>query len=137
MNNKLLVVIIAIIVVVGAIVLTNNNKTSYTPTQSNVKEEASKATLTKPEDATVTVTSSGFSPQTLTIKSGMRVIWINKSNTTATVNSAVHPTHLVYPPLNLGEFANDSSVQLIFDNKGTYNYHDHLNPSRVGAIIVE
>ncbi len=85
----------------------------------------------------VTLTKSGFSPATLTIKANSRVAWVNNSGQPASVNSNDHPTHKLYPPLNLGLFNSGSSVQLVFDKPGTYKYHNHLNPAQTGTIIVQ
>ena len=147
MNNKTLVTIIAVLVLIGAVVVLGKlgNKTSQpsnvtsqlsTPAQTTTKQGAGGA-IPKETIATVNLTSSGFDPKTATVKAGTRVIWLNKSGAAATVNSAVHPTHQAYPPLNLGEFPNGSSVQLVFDKPGKYGYHDHLNPSRTGTVVVE
>ncbi len=85
----------------------------------------------------ITLTKSGFSPSTLTVKTGSRVVWVNNSGSSASVNSADHPTHKVYSPLNLGLFNSGSSVQLVFDKPGTYKYHNHLNPTQIGTIVVQ
>ncbi len=141
MNNKTLVTIIAVLVLIGAVVviagkLGNKSVQPSTPAQTTTKQGAGGA-IPKETIATVNLTSSGFDPKTATVKAGTRVIWLNKSGAAATVNSAVHPTHQAYPPLNLGEFPNGSSVQLVFDKPGKYGYHDHLNPSRTGTVVVE
>ncbi len=85
----------------------------------------------------VTLTANGFAPATLTIKAGSTVTWMNKSGDVATVNSDPHPTHTTYPPLNLGQFANGASLSLPFSTPGTYGYHNHLNPSEHGTIVVQ
>jgi len=148
MNNKTLVTIIAVLVLIGAVVVVlgkSGNKTSQptettgqpsTPAQSTTKQGAGGA-IPKETIANVNLTSSGFDPKTITVKAGTRVIWLNKSGGGATVNSAVHPTHQAYPPLNLGQFPDGSSVQLVFDKTGTYKYHNHLNPSQTGTVVVE
>lgn len=84
-----------------------------------------------------TLTSDGFSPSNLTIRAGSSVTWTNKSGKIATVDSGPHPLHTVYSPLNLGSFADGSTLTLTFDKPGTYGYHNHLNPSEGGTIIVE
>lgn len=91
----------------------------------------------KAEVVTITLTKSGFNPQKVTVKAGTKVTWINQSGGTATVDSADHPTHLKYPPLNLGSFANGGSLSLVFDKTGTYGYHNHLNSSQFGTVTVE
>ena len=85
----------------------------------------------------VTLTETGFSPETVTIKAGQKVTWNNKSGAAATVNSDIHPTHALYPPLNLNEFSNGESLELVFDKPGTYTYHDHLHPDRRGTVVVK
>lgn len=84
----------------------------------------------------VTLTSKGFNPQTITIKKGEFVIWQNQSGKVASVNSADHPTHKLFPVLNLGLFNNGTSTQTSIPNTGEFRYHNHLIPSQTGTIIV-
>lgn len=106
----------------------NYNYTSSNPTTSTTP------TMSKNE---VTVTANGFAPQSLTIKTGETVTWTNKSGAGVAINSAIHPTHLVYPPLNLDKVADGASVSLMFPTAGTYKYHNHLNASQSGSIVVQ
>lgn len=94
----------------------------------------------------IEITSEGFSPSTLIISSGTTVIFTNKDSVKHWPASAAHPTHLVYPDsggcigskfdachgLNQGE-----SWTFAFIHKGTWKYHDHLNPKLFGSITVE
>ena len=143
MNNKTLVIIIAVLVLIGAVVVALGKLGNKSAQPSNVTSQPSTpaqgtgGTTPKETIANVNLTSSGFDPKTVTIKTGTRVIWVNKSGGDATVNSAVHPTHQLYPPLNLGQFPDGSSVQLVFDKPGTYKYHNHLNPAQTGTVVVE
>ena len=89
------------------------------------------------EQNVITLTQDGFSPSTLTIKAGTKVTWANKSGDQATVNSNPHPVHSDYSPLNLGGFSDGSTLSLVFDKAGIYGYHNHLNPSQSGTIIVK
>lgn len=86
---------------------------------------------------TVTLDQSGFSPKEVKIKVGTKVVWMNQSGAMAAVNSALHPTHLLYPPLNLGQFEDGASLELVFDQPGTYRYHNHLTPTQFGRVVVE
>lgn len=92
--------------------------------------------MTKSETI-VTITDTGFTPATVAVKAGTKVTWQNKSGATVDIASAVHPTHLVYPKLNLGKVAPGGSVLLVFDTPGSYKYHDHLNPTHSGTVVVE
>lgn len=145
MNSKLLIGLVAvvIIVVVGFVVLGGSkNQTQTSNTTQTVEQQPTTApnqtqNTQKTQDATVTVDSSGFSPAALTIKAGTRVIWANKSGSAISVNSAEHPTHRLFPELNLGEVPNGGNVTLVFDKPGTYKYHDHYNPSNTGTVVAE
>lgn len=125
---------------------TNKNSNSYgsmatnavlTPSPSVTLTGDSPTPETLQNQNNVILSVDGFSPQTLTVQAGQKVTWTNNSGSTATVNSAVHPTHLVYPPLNLGDLPDGGTVSLIFNSPGTYSYHNHLNPSQYGTIIVK
>ena len=94
----------------------------------------------------IDVTDDSFSPKTLTIKVGDTVKWVNKGTKEMWPASAIHPIHEVYPEKGscfAGKFdascqiAPGSSWSFTFSQKGTWNYHDHLNPSAYGKIIVE
>lgn len=85
----------------------------------------------------VTVTSSGFEPANITISVGQTLVWYNKGGTAVSINSAPHPTHSDYPPLNIGLVQDGASATLSFPTAGTYKYHNHLNPSQYGTITVQ
>lgn len=103
-----------------------------TPVQT--PKQAQEAPIKRTE---ITVNKDGFSPQSLKIKKSETVVWVNKSGKNVTVNSDPHPTHDLHSFLNRGEFASESSVQVTFDKPGTFTYHNHLNPSQKGTIVVE
>lgn len=139
--KKILLIIIILIVALGAFTFLGNKKTS--PTNSTKQSGSMKTQGTKPTQTlnnqvvNVILGDSGFVPKDITVKAGSRVVWINKSGKNATVNSYTHPTHLLYPFLNLGEFANATTVQVVVDKIGKYSYHNHLNPNETGTITVE
>ena len=100
----------------------------------------------------VEITSTGFSPKTLTIKAGEKVTFVNKGSGAHWPASAVHPTHAVYPGSGLikcgtAEQANifdackglatNEEFTFTFNSKGSWNYHDHQNPSLTGTVVVE
>lgn len=86
---------------------------------------------------TITLTQLGFSPDTVTVKAGTKVVWVNDSGAQQNVSSDPHPSNTDYPALNLGNFMNGSSLSLVFAKSGVYKYHNHLNPSQKGVIIVQ
>lgn len=100
----------------------------------------------------VIYTDSGFSPSALSIKKDETVIFKNQSSRSMWPASAMHPTHRVYSETTLDEHCPDttgmafdacagilpgSSWKFIFNKTGTWKYHDHLNPTNYGAVVVE
>jgi len=142
MNSKLLLAIIGLIIVFGAFTFLGNKKTS---TPSSIKQpESMKSQQATPavtqannQVANVILGDSGFVPKDIIVKAGARVIWVNKSGKAATVSSDDHPTHRLYPFLNLGEFADGSSVQVVVEKAGKYSYHNHFNASETGTITAQ
>lgn len=118
---------------------------------------------TSAEPGTVHVTSSGFSPNQVRIAVGDTVTWINDDTANHWVASARHPIHDAYPgaaydePGTFGgtrscaaegqpktgafdsckEIAPGESYSFTFTQAGTWFYHDHLNPTLFGSVVVE
>lgn len=90
-------------------------------------------------------TNEGYSPDTLTIKKGDQVIFVNQSDMDFWPASAIHPTHEVYPEgggcLGSAFDACDAltpgtSWAFTFNEVGEWKFHDHLSPNFTGTIIV-
>ncbi len=142
MLNKALIVVVAIAVVVATAILLLGNNTGQKqsaqqtqPTPTSTTTQTTSPTMQN-QTTTVTVTASGFNPQVVSIKAGDKVVWVNKSGQMANVSSDPHPIHTAYPPLNLGSFSDGSSVSLVFDKPGKYGYHNHLDASQTGTVVV-
>jgi plastocyanin len=99
----------------------------------------------------ITYTDSGYSPKTLTVKSGETVTFKNESSSSMWPASAVHPSHRVYSGTSLSEHCPDingtafdackgylpgQTWSFKFDKVGSWKYHDHLNPTHTGTIEV-
>ena len=90
------------------------------------------------EKNVVKISSAGFLPKEITIKKGEEVTWVNEDSSGHQVNSAIHPTHQIYPPLNsVGLLESGEKKSLSFPDAGVYKYHDHLNPTLFGSVTVE
>ena len=100
----------------------------------------------------IEMTSSGFTPSTLTISKGDTVTWINKDKEEHWPASAIHPYHTVYPGSDIKKcgtaeestifdacrgLAEGESYSFTFNSVGTWGYHDHLTGGLFGKIIVE
>lgn len=148
-RNLLIIAAVVILVAVGGFLFVKSQQqSSQVPTPEEIKQNvtiteqsASPAESASPsammESVVVTITDSGFSPSAATVKVGESVTWINKGSTKHTVDSAVHPTHQVYPRLNLGAINPGESKTLSFPDAGTFKYHDHLNPQFTGSVTVQ
>ncbi len=150
-QNWIIVIVVVLLLALSGMYLLGYNKnlvTTIVPTPTYheypsptisimLSATASPSALPSATIHQVALTANGFSPATITIQKGDTVIWTNKSGTTATVNSNPHPTHTDYPPLNLGSFNNGATLSLTFPNTGTYGYHNHLNPSQMGSVVVK
>ena len=156
--QKLLLAVVAIAVIGGGYWWFSNQQapTTETPATSAGTNEQTTETLTPPPvetpsapmSATVTYNGDSFSPQEVTIKKGGTVRWINTSGGEMWVASAQHPSHLVYSGTARQEHCPDASgtafdqctggsdYSFTFTKVGTWGYHDHLNASLFGKVIV-
>ena len=53
------------------------------------------------------------------------------------VASDPHPTHTELSGLESSILKNKQSYTFKFETGGTYTYHDHLNPTTQGTVIVK
>src|SRR5690348_14232512 len=133
MRNFITAGIIILIIIAGGFFLYNRS----TPNSQSMQQSATPTQGIKQEEKGITLNTTGFSPDTLTIKAGTLVTWTNKIGKIAQVDSNPHPVHTSYPLMNFDTFSDGSSISLVFDKPGTYHYHNHLNPSQTGTIVVE
>lgn len=118
------------------------------------------------EKNVIQVTDKGFRPSALTIKAGEVVTFISKATAPVWPAGDPHPTHDAYPSdvYNLAgdqakSFGSKSCVEygirkgdvfdpcklllpeetftFRFNEKGTWNFHNHVRPEHTGKIIVE
>lgn len=136
LNKRYIVIIFIVIVILLATAYLLVYKTKQNP--KSVVETPILGKAPQPvHDITITVTSAGFSPKTVTAKSGNRIIWLNQTAGKVSVNSNDYPTNKLYPFLNLGMFDRGSSVTLILTKSGTFTYHNQFNPSQTGTLVVK
>ncbi len=119
----------------SALVLAACTKTSAPSSASNQAPAVSSSTPQVGNQ--ITYTDSGFSPNPINVKVGEAVTFKNASNNVVQVNSAPHPAHNLFPMLNIGAINPGESKSVTFTAAGTYKYHNHLNASQNGQIIVQ
>ncbi|HEY4496279.1 MAG TPA: hypothetical protein VJC04_02910 [Candidatus Paceibacterota bacterium] len=153
-TNKIIpIIIIVAIIALGGYFLFKREQPSPTmpqaPEQPAIPELSSQPSAevtSMTTEKVITYTDTGYSPNTLTIKNEEIVTFKNQSVKSMWPASAMHPTHQEYPTIGgcFGStfdackgFLPGESWSFKFDKTGTWKYHDHLNPSNFGTIIVQ
>lgn len=153
-----IVIIIVLLVVVGYN-FARNGSSKLAPTARQLNEEATlsrteqslpknnTAAAPTPEVATasstasqaaITLTDSGYSPQLITVKIGEVVTFTNNSSESMWVASDPHPTHTDYDGFDARKaMSKGQTYSFTFNKTGHWGYHNHLDPSQVGTVIVE
>lgn len=87
--------------------------------------------VTSRREIIITLTTSGFAPNIITIYPGTRFVFVNKSGSNAII------TATDYPPLSLGLFKKESELSLVFDKPGVYTYKNGSNEKQTGTVVVK
>lgn len=161
--NKTLLIFLVILVVGGLVYWLvmmssgqNKGMTKLQETGTDVSEE--QTTQDKNETGKVrtveeiTYGDEGFAPQTLTVQVGTTVTWMNESSGEMWPATTAHPTHTVYPGSSISKcgtaeeettfdacrgIAPGGDYAFTFNEVGDWKYHDHLNPTRFGSVVVD
>lgn len=143
MNKKIIIGVVAVLVVGGVILFASeksgenhSNDTATEATSQSAASSESANTTASSETATITYTDNGFAPATITVKSGTTVTVKNASSNSLQFDSDPHPQHTNNKELNVDDVPPGSSQTFVADTKGTFGYHNHLNASDTGTIIV-
>ena len=146
MKNAAIVVAILVVLGGGAVLISknsnnktpNNHQSSSNQTNSNTQSNTSTSSnADQNSKATITYSDNGFSPQTLTVQAGTAVTIKNTSSGPFQFDSDPHPAHTDDPELNIGTVESGQSMTFTPTVKGSHGYHNHLNPSDTGILIVE
>jgi plastocyanin len=88
-----------------------------------------RGSVTVIQQRTVWITSSGFVPPTMSIRTGQAVTWVNKTN----ANQQVVADGGSFASLVLAPGAKFSHM---FSTAGTFGYHDGMQPTMKGTVVV-
>ncbi len=90
---------------------------------------------------TITITSSGASPRSMTVSLGSQVTFVNNDSRTHQMYSNPHPEHADCPEINQVGFLDPGQSRQTgnLNTARTCGYHDHGEPSDVslqGTITI-
>lgn len=134
------IAIIAVLIIAGGLYFMRSPRIQKRETMTQTKE------VNKQLDKNTVYYTNGFAPNPLKIKVGETVTFKNDGAKPIWVASAVHPTHTAYPTTggcigstfdSCANIAAGKSWSFKFDFVGSWKYHNHLNPTDTGMIIVE
>ena len=114
MKARFFVSISALVVATLLIASCYKSKSSYNSTAGTSK---------------IAITSSAYSPSSLTVVSGSTVTWTNNDST-------IHTVTTEDGTINSGDIAPGSTFSKTFMATGTYNYHDAHNTTMMGVLVV-
>ncbi len=144
MNSKVIGIVVAVLVVIGVVWFVARGQGSKpSPVQSaSPASSVSPAGSASPQvngaaAVTIAYSSSGFSPADTTVKSGDAVTFVNNASTEVQVDSNPHPIHTDDTDLNVGAIAPGQSKTVTLTKKGSFGFHNHLNPSDKGNITIQ
>lgn len=157
MKSKFFIFVIIIIIIVGiyfvakkpSVQAPTTQEQAQTQSQSansenssassqEVIDSAQSSSAEKISKAVINYTDKGFSPSPLQIKVGQTVQFVNKSASGMWVASGQHPTHTDYPGFDAKKAAPNGGIyEFTFTKVGAWKYHNHLNPTKSGLIIVK
>lgn len=99
----------------------------------------------------VEMTEDGFSPDSVEIRAGTEVTWVNVGGTQHWPASNTHPTHTIYPGSDIQKCATNEKEKIldacgpmkkgdrysfVFGDEGEWGMHDHLRPGLVMSVKV-
>jgi len=86
----------------------------------------------------VVFVDSGFVPDIVEINVGDTVRFVNNSSTNMWIASDEHPTHMLLPTLDqLEEVGANGVYEYTFTKIGTWTYHNDVDTSLTGVVIVK
>ncbi|PIR41586.1 MAG: hypothetical protein COV31_00555 [Candidatus Yanofskybacteria bacterium CG10_big_fil_rev_8_21_14_0_10_46_23] len=162
MKTAIIIITIVVLIVIGLFLFrsgSNPEDINDNQEEEMIEESPSPSlspTITPEEDgkgevSTIVYSDSGFSPRTLEVERGTTVIFKNNSSQNFWPASAVHPIHSAYPNSSLSfcgtarainafdacqGIAVGGEFSFVFNEIGTWAYHDHLEARQVGTIII-
>ncbi len=155
MNQRVIAIIAVLVVLIGGWYLVSRAPESAPIPGSETNNVDNGALGIVAEDTetmkTIRYTDAGYVPNSVTIPVGGTITWVNDTSKNMWVASAMHPTHTAYSGTNLSQHCPDTSgdafdqctggapgttYSFTFDKAGTWRYHDHIDATKFGSVVV-
>lgn len=134
-NKGLLALIIIIIIIIVAGVYLYYAQSSNRNVQTGMNNSTNQSmgnnsTNMTSAATTISIQNMTFNPNKITIKSGTNIQWVNNDNVQHQIvsDSGAFQSTILNP---------GDSYNFFFDKTGIYGYHDALNSTVTGTIIVQ
>ncbi|MDD5050482.1 MAG: cupredoxin domain-containing protein [Candidatus Pacebacteria bacterium] len=127
--KKLIIVVVIGVIACGAYYFVSKRNTAYSPSPTPTPEAINPAPSSG--TANIDIQNSAFSPMTITVKAGTKVVWTNKDSITHTVTSDAGA-----PQYFTSRFPAGGTFGAILTAPGTYHYHCDVHPEITGTVIV-
>ncbi len=125
MNTKTILGVILLVIIVGAVYMGTRKQT---PSAQLLNQPSSKTNTNAIQANTIDIKDFAFSPDTITVKQGTKVTWVNNDSATHTIKSDT---------FNSSDIVQGGIFEFTFVNKGSFNYVCGIHPSMKGKVIVE
>ncbi|MBP6979753.1 cupredoxin domain-containing protein [Candidatus Curtissbacteria bacterium] len=137
MKRVFLVGFVATLMVLSACTSSQPAMQNESTGDNNTQTANQNAPLTQ-NDIVVVYTDEGFSPATMNIALGTKVMFENKSSKAFWPASGPHPEHTNYPEFDPKKsIPSGESYSFVFEKAGAWGFHDHLDSKKFGKITVE
>ncbi|OHA66970.1 MAG: hypothetical protein A3C82_02700 [Candidatus Wildermuthbacteria bacterium RIFCSPHIGHO2_02_FULL_47_12] len=152
-TSYILIGIVIAVVVIGGVLMFQSNNNGQMPSLSEEENMTPPLGEQVQSSSVVTYTDSGYSPKELTVKKGDIVTFTNMSSMPMWTAFAMHPTHTVYPGTDIKNCENPGMMDMMFDScaqiptgqiwkfqfneTGEWGYHNHMQASHWGKVIVQ
>jgi hypothetical protein len=135
---KLALAVLIALFVFGGIALLGVNSQHNANNGSTSRNSSPNPNATQDKDvaATITYTGTGFEPNLATIQVNKTIRVRNRSIRVLKFVSDPYPTQTDEPELNIGTINPGESKTLYISQKGTWGYHNALDASETGRLIV-
>lgn len=93
------------------------------------------------EEPRIIFQSGKVTPLCTRLTAGESVTWVNQTNKEVEIGADPHPVHTGNREVSSGKFVLSilpgRSARIMIKTKGSFGFHDHINPSAHGTIIIQ